>query len=231
MLIPAHTLTVATRVTITTTTSSSDAFSSAAFEDAAMQSFLATTQLYREFAMKEKSSGTPVTTFTSPVEITIPYTDATVTATQAQDLRLYYFDPTHIRWTLVPGSSVDTTQKIVTGDVYHFSLYAILPVPAITTSDAFCAYPNPFYPNKDALLHIINIPSTYSDTVVEIYDIAGTIVRRWEGTELQDDATTYTKTVTWNGYDQDTKKAATGVYIIVVRSKEGVKREKVAVLW
>jgi len=66
--------------------------------------------------------------FKEPVTIKIPYTDADLEAeriTAPELLEIFTYDELGKRWTYVPDSEVDKTNKIVVAEVNHFSLYAL----------------------------------------------------------------------------------------------------------
>lgn len=86
-------------------------------------------------------------TFASPVMVTIKYNPADVAA-DSPESGLQLYEAQGASWRVVPGSSVNLTAKTVSGNVSHFSTYAVLmqakvasvaitgdltPIPVVTT--------------------------------------------------------------------------------------------------
>lgn len=72
-------------------------------------------------------------TFAQPVSITIKYNPANVAADSPESgLQLYEAVPGS-PWRVVTGSTVNLTEKTVTGSVGHFSIYAVMMQPKVET--------------------------------------------------------------------------------------------------
>lgn len=72
------------------------------------------------------------TTFTQPVTIKLQYSAAAVASKDPNRFRLHRY--TNSAWTEVPGSTVDVTERTVTGQTSSFSTYAILELPAASVA-------------------------------------------------------------------------------------------------
>lgn len=90
------------------------------------------------------------------------------------------------------------------------------------------AFPNPFYPAKDGVVRIVNVPSALESMPAgsnrcKIFDVAGALIAELTEGEFAQ--------FTWNGNSSSGKKCSSGVYYFVVTSSEGVtKRGKFAMI-
>jgi hypothetical protein len=62
--------------------------------------------------------------FNSPVEIELSYKHADLTGIDESRLKIWYYDESIDKWELI-GGEVDTTQKVISGYIHHFSRYAV----------------------------------------------------------------------------------------------------------
>ena len=87
-------------------------------------------------------------------------------------------------------------------------------------------YPNPFYPDKDKSVTIINYPSgtmPRGKNKCRIYDSSGALVITLEENELAQ--------FDWDGLNSAGKKCATGIYFVVVTDEKGNRQTgKIALL-
>ncbi len=77
-------------------------------------------------------------TFSQPVTLKIPYTQADLDGagiTDASSLKVYYYNLKTLFWEQIPGSYVDTAQRLVCAPVSHFSIFG-LGAPAAVISSA-----------------------------------------------------------------------------------------------
>ncbi|MDA8131918.1 MAG: hypothetical protein M0011_10495, partial [Elusimicrobia bacterium] len=142
------------------------------------------TDLVRQFTARD-TPGAPVTAFSSPLTITMPYPDADNDGRIDGDLLkasmawIYYMDPSAGRWTPLPGVTRDAAAKTLSAQVSHFSVYSIR---AAGSSQAdigsLKAYPNPCdFRLAPSLLTIQGVPADAVNTCVYIYNEAGELVR------------------------------------------------------
>ncbi len=88
------------------------------------------------------------------------------------------------------------------------------------------AYPNPFIPDKDGFVRIVNMPSRSmpkGTNVCKIYDASGVLViELYENLFARFD---------WNGLNSKSKKCSSGIYYFVVTDTNGLtKRGKIALI-
>ncbi len=88
------------------------------------------------------------------------------------------------------------------------------------------AFPNPFFPNRDGAVRIINMPSQSmpkGTNVCKIFDSSGAMV-----IELKENKFTR---FDWNGLNKKNQKCSSGIYFFVVTDANGVtKRGKIALI-
>jgi len=88
------------------------------------------------------------------------------------------------------------------------------------------AYPNPFYPDRDGSVQIVNLPDDSlpaGNGTCHIYDASGALV-----VKLEENA--YSR-FSWNGRSTSGTDCAAGVYMFVVADKQGnIKKGKIALI-
>lgn len=88
------------------------------------------------------------------------------------------------------------------------------------------AFPNPFFPEKDGFVRIVNMPSQLmpkGKNICRIFDASGALV-----IELQENE--YAR-FDWNGLNKNRKKCSSGVYFYVVTSANGeTQRGRIALI-
>ena len=167
------------------------------------------------------TSGTPWTvknmTFSSPVKISIPYLPEDIGAMDENCLRIYYYDETTGRYTIVPGTQVVSGGK-VTAQVNHFSTYRVFGTYVSSNLNNVIVYPNPYRPGTavDGKLKIINLPV---DCTVTIYNIAGEKIREIKESDLGN-----LGWIEWDGKNESNELVARGVYLYVVIAPDGSKK-------
>ncbi|OGS46155.1 MAG: hypothetical protein A2539_03035 [Elusimicrobia bacterium RIFOXYD2_FULL_34_15] len=193
--------------------------------------------LYRDITATGDASGNEISEFQKPVTITIPYPDndqdgiVDGTNTKEENIGMFYLDKVYKTWAIVVNSVVDKLKNIVSANVWHFSTYTLMELsPPQNLSESF-GYPNPCYMNKDGYLRISNVPLNSVNTKIFIYNIAGELVKtlkEGEGIEIQ----TGSKIGRWNGKNENDEKAASGIYIYLIKSDNmKSKTEKIAIFW
>jgi hypothetical protein len=63
--------------------------------------------------------------FSQPVEIKLSYVEADLTGIEESELAIYHYNTQNSLWEPISNCMVDSTEKFVKGDIYHFSRYAI----------------------------------------------------------------------------------------------------------
>lgn len=148
--------------------------------------------------------------FGAPATIQLPYSN---TGVPVQTLALFTIDPVQGHWTQVPGFALDTTNKVVTAAVTHFSVYALFGVAGPDDLASLKAFPNPWRPGSGgpfddtAGIHFRGLTPT---ATIKIFTITGEIVRRIDK-QISDG-----EEVVWDGRNSDGDKVVSGVYFYLV---------------
>ncbi len=82
------------------------------------------------------------------------------------------------------------------------------------------AFPNPFRPEQDGFVRLVNLPSLSmpaGTNVCRIYDAAGSLV-----IELKEN---YYARFDWNGYNKNRKKCSSGIYFFAVTAADGTTKK------
>lgn len=178
-----------------------------------------TIDLSREFKAYTPA-GTPITAFSLPVTITMSYPDVDgdgrmdgdyFTETQA---RLYYLDEARGVWTpVVDGFVRDTAANTLSARVSHFSVYSVRVQAEEQNSLNMKAYPNPCDFRRH-FLTMTGIPLEATNVKVYIYNPAAELVR----TLIAGDGVNALNEVSWDGKLKGGAKAASGLYIYLVKT-------------
>jgi len=171
---------------------------------------------------------------TQPLTVKIPYSDAinpgfvdgTSPPVPVDTLRLYTLNEGTGQWEMVPGSTVDKVLKMVTGQVFHLSIFSAIGLGSVSGLSTVRVYPVPYRPNGndlnegrpysagDPLSGIIfdNLPDSVT---IKIYTVSGrpvaSLSSQSSGGKLR-----------WDVRNADARDVASGGYIAVV-SSPGVK--------
>ena len=159
--------------------------------------------------------------FASGKEVTItmpPYDDAELVQNgiTADQLGLFYYNPTTGKWEAVAGATVNKTNRVVSGKVSHLSLYIVgASLPGL---DNVKVYPNPYKPGSGGLFDASGIffVGLTGETKIKIYNIAGELVLEQDNNEYPD--------YEWNIRNKKGKKVASGVYIYLITNDRGNKK-------
>ena len=153
------------------------------------------------------------------ITITLPYTAGDIAGLKEESLRLFFYDENTSGWGLASNSTVDKTNKTVSGMVNHLSLFRIL---EFTTSGAplgaVTNYPNPFSPLRGQTTKIRYSLDQDQDASARIYDSFGMLVREWTFAAGQTGGAAGPNEVAWDGRTGDGRMAAAGAYICVIKS-------------
>lgn len=139
-------------------------------------------------------------------------------------LRMYSAPDGGGAWTEM-ATSVDREKKTISGVTAHFSFFSVFASPS-STLGGIKAYPNPWQPGAggrfDAAAGITfaNVPT---GSRIKIFTIMGELVRQLEVTAAD------ANTKLWDGRNAESHKAASGVYIVLVKSGSADRTFKVAV--
>lgn len=192
------------------------------------------TDMVREFSARDVS-GSDITSFSSPVTITMAYQDADSDGRMDTELYretsawIYYLDTAQGKWTPVEGLTRDTAANTLTVQVPHFSVYSIRAAGSnYPDIGGLKAYPNPCDFRSVAALTIAGVPVDAENTKAYLYNEAGELVR----TLSRSDGINSLNVISWDGRDSKGRKAASGIYIYLVKtSNYGKGRGKVFLIW
>ena len=193
--------------------------------------------LYREFTATEDISSLNITNFQTDITITIPYIDANQdgivdgTGVKESELGMFHLNDVLSKWELVSNSQTDFSSNTVRASMNHFSIFSLMKIsPSSLALNSVIAYPNPCYIKTQSYLRIGGIPLTTTNIEIYIYNVAGRLVRTLkEGSEIFTQVGS--KVGKWDGKNSSGKKVASGVYIYVLKSDNGDKKEKFAIFW
>ena len=179
------------------------------------------------------TGGTQVSTFSAAVTIKLYYPDANLgsyvdgTLIPVSTLGLYYLNTTTGLWTPVPGYTRSVTNRYLSAQVSHFSLYAIRSVNSYSGLDTIRAYPNPCDFRKFTKMTITGVGPAVSGLEIRIYTLAGQLVKTFTA-----DSGITANVATWDGKNDSGQKVASGVYLIVFRAN-GIDAQtfKAAIIW
>ncbi|MCX5786245.1 MAG: lectin like domain-containing protein [Elusimicrobia bacterium] len=179
--------------------------------------------LVRDFSAKSELDA-QIHNFPAPPTITMAYPDADADGmvdgdNVREDLTwIYWLDEVSGSWVPLPGVSHDYSANTLSADVNHFSVYSIRvkSVSGLTFSN-LRVYPNPCDFNKTPYrLTIAGIPQDETAPAVYIYNSAGELVRvlkPGDGIDPINEAL-------WDGRLKGGGKAASGLYIYLVKTKK-----------
>lgn len=155
---------------------------------------------------------TAALTFTYPANVADPST-----------LRIYYLDESTGRWSKDFESVVDTTNRTVTGNTPHFSVFAVFSgVAAAGNLDNVRVYPVPFKPNGgnpdqgkpyssgDPASGII-FDNLAANTSIKIYTMTGRLVAKLTSSGAAG-------LVRWDARNDDGRDVASGGYFAVIEA-------------
>ncbi|MCL1973000.1 MAG: glycosyl hydrolase 53 family protein [Endomicrobia bacterium] len=156
------------------------------------------------------------------MELKIPYNNSDITGMNEDTLVISRYDEEKQVW--VPlKSKVDSNNKQIIAYIDKVSIYAIMGTAnALKAFENMRYYPNPLQPSKGLNYSKMNFANMPPGTHIKIYTMLGQVVR-----DLEADASGM---AVWDGKNNAGEKAASGVYIIYMKDRNGnKKRIKIAV--
>jgi chitodextrinase len=176
-------------------------------------------------AMRPTGVGLEITAFPSvlilsQITINLPYKpEALPEGIDRSRLVLALYDNAKSLWVPLPAVS-DTVNNIVTAQTWHLSTFQIMEMPTQISLKDVRIYPNPFRPSSiSGVMHFDNLPPY---ATVKLYTFLGELVR-----DLSADVngTTY-----WDGDNASGRKAASGVYIALLKTQDKKSKKVVKVV-
>ena len=163
-------------------------------------------------------------TLAAPVTVTVPYPDARDTGfvdgtsppLRAASLQLYVLNEGTGQWGAVPGSTVDATRKVVTGQIGHLSIFTALGAAVAPDLSTVRVYPNPYKPNSgdpdrgagSAGIFFDNLPLS---ATIKIYTVRGQSVASFSSDNTSGE-------LSWDARNGAGRDVATGLYVAVISS-------------
>ena len=146
---------------------------------------------------------------------------------RAKNLGLYVLDEPRALWLRLPGATVDTAGRTVTGVTPHFSVYALIGA-ADTTVDDVHPFPVPWAPNSGNPLNgtlaggitFTNLPT---QGTISIYTLSGQLVRSIP-------IPAFSVAVVWDVKTPSGQNVVSGVYLWRVQSGSNSKVGKLMVI-
>jgi hypothetical protein len=197
---------------------------------------LRSTDTAREFTARTPA-GTPVTSFSAPLTIKLCYPDADNDGMIDRPdylpdnlARLYLLDESASKWTRIGEAKPDLKGNCLSAGVSHFSVYSVRAADASQLGMAnLKAFPNPCYFDRaPGVLTIRGLPADADNPRIFIYNTAGELVRTLKPGDGIDDF----KEAAWNGREKGGAKAASGLYLYLVKTENyGKATGKFYVFW
>ncbi|MCX7641534.1 MAG: S8 family serine peptidase [Elusimicrobiales bacterium] len=194
--------------------------------------------IYKKFTAIGEYSSSNIKYFQKDITISIPYLDENQdgyvdnTNIKEKTLKMFHLNELTEKWEELITSQVIETENKVIAKTNTFSIYALFSIsPYNNNTTNIIAFPNPCYIKKDGYVRITNLPQTSNSLKIFIYTIAGELVRILnDSNEIKNQSGIIT--AYWDGYTENGKKAASGVYIYVVKDNSEIKkREKIVIFW
>jgi hypothetical protein len=163
----------------------------------------------------------------------IPYQDADNdgiidnTRIAEASLKAYYVNEAG-QWQQSATSTVNREQNRVEVSHNLFTTYFLAGMKAVTDVDNIACYPNPWYCDKQEYVSIGFIPLNSSPEVY-IYNIAGELICRIRDEDIVETTQGYLE-ARWNGKNSSNEEVSYGVYVYVVKCKQGERRGKIALI-
>ncbi|PIU19303.1 MAG: hypothetical protein COT18_08230 [Elusimicrobia bacterium CG08_land_8_20_14_0_20_59_10] len=156
----------------------------------------------------------PATLILNALTITMPYNPAAIPAGMDHSkLVLALFDETNRLWVPLPSVSETASNRVV-AQTWHLSTFQLMEGVSQTGLADVKIYPNPYQPNTVSnVMHFTNM-TAYAK--IRIYTFLGELVR-----EINSDVNGMAH---WDGLNSAGEKAASGVYIAFIQSRD--KRTK-----
>ncbi len=176
-------------------------------------------------AMRPTGIGVEVSVFPpvlilNQIIITLPYRPADLPAgVDRSRLVLALYDSAKGLWVPLPAVS-DTANNKVTAQTWHLSTFQLMEMPTQVSLEDVRVYPNPFKPSSvSGVMHFDNLPPY---ATVKLYTFLGELVQ-----ELTADINGATY---WDGNNASGRKAASGVYIALLKTEDKKSKKVVKVV-
>ncbi|MBN1503599.1 MAG: hypothetical protein JW952_00880 [Candidatus Eisenbacteria bacterium] len=163
-------------------------------------------------------SGTPLPEFAQPVTFNLHYPSYAVSGLDTRGLAVYRWEEQASRWVLLGGNATSKPGLVSVSTLTPgtFALFADrFEFDNDKTLSAVSISPNPFSPNGDGLYeetHVSFYLKKPASVLIEIYDLSGEMVRRFQKTYYEEVGRT--AGVTWDGKDENGRVVPYGIYVM-----------------
>ncbi|MCG2725257.1 MAG: lectin like domain-containing protein [Elusimicrobia bacterium] len=189
--------------------------------------------LAKEFIARDMAYN-PITVFSGFLTLKIYYPDADNNGRVDGDnvlestLGLYYLDESLQKWILANDMVANFTSNYLQAETNHFSVYSIRYIgSAQSDMSRIKAYPNPCRMTISDLT-FEGIPVPASGVKIYIYNSAGNLIRTLD----RNDGINALNIAVWNGRNKSGKKAASGLYVYIIKTAEyGTSSGKFVISW
>ena len=182
------------------------------------------TGVARSFEIRERErdstagSGTVVTDFVTPLTVLLHYPSYAVQFGDTRGFAIYRWQEETSRWILFGGNAT-SRPGLVSATTSASGTYGIfadrVSIDLEKTLSSVLISPNPFSPNGDGLYeetHVSFYLRKPASVLIEIYDMGGQLVRRYDRKSYGQVGRTEGET--WDGRDGDGKPVPYGIYIM-----------------
>jgi len=163
-------------------------------------------------------NGRPLADFLEPVTFNLHYPSYAVRGVDTRGLAVYRWEEQTSRWILLGGNAT-SKPGLVSVSTQRPGIYALFADKFRFDNDrtlsAVAISPNPFSPNGDGLYeetHVSFYLKKPANVLIEIYDLSGQMVRRFEKKYYGEVGRT--AGVTWDGRDENGRVVPYGIYVM-----------------
>lgn len=145
------------------------------------------------------------------------------TGASVERLRMFTAPDGGGAWTEMP-TTVDRARKTISGTTEHFSFFSVFATPSASVGSVK-AYPNPWQPGSGGRFDAAGVTLSGLPLAarIRIYTLLGELVRALDVTAAD------AGTKVWDGRNTEGRKAASGVYLVFVKSGSDERTFKLAV--
>ncbi|MBA3065126.1 Ig-like domain-containing protein [bacterium] len=178
-----------------------------------------------------KSSGEKLTaSFNKPVVIEMSYKDDSNDGIVddsnpplfVKELAIYWLNEEHSLWVKLPSSEVKTENKIVSAEINHLSVYALMGSASYDLSKAH-AFPVPYIASK--MPKKITFTEIGNDYTIKIFTISGELVRKLNF-DISQEAGQYV----WDVKNDKGQNVFSGVYVYLITNQQQKKTGKIMII-
>ncbi|MFH1239525.1 MAG: T9SS type A sorting domain-containing protein, partial [bacterium] len=155
-------------------------------------------------------------------EVTFYYAEDELEDIKEDTLRLFYWDEEEADWKLIGNSRVYPEEDCVRAQITHFSIYQIMGYTPAYELNAVYVFPNPCYYSRDKKVKFSRLSDSIKD--IFIYNLNGELLRK-----ITPDSADLNN-VYWNCDNESGEIIASGVYLGVIKTDDGQKIIKIAVI-